>query len=343
MSNPKAVIYGLSGPRITPEERRFFAAVDPLGFILFARNIGEPAAVRALVAELRALVGRPDAPVLIDQEGGRVQRLKPPHWRAAPPAARFGALYRAAPAAGLEATRLNAQLIAMELADLGITVDCAPVLDLAIAGAHDVIGDRAYDRDPAAVAALGTAVCDGLRDAGVMPVIKHIPGHGRAGVDSHLALPIVDVPVDVLETTDFASFRAVGGGANSHRCWAMTAHVVYHAIDPDAPVTLSARAIDRVVRGSIGFDGVLLSDDLSMQALAGDLGTRAAAALAAGCDVALHCNGDMDEMRAVSAAVGPLGDRARDRVARAAAALPAPGGLDRGALGARLDGLLAAA
>jgi beta-N-acetylhexosaminidase len=343
LRNPKAVIYGLSGPRITSEERRFFAATDPLGFILFARNIGEPPAVRELVASLRELVEREDAPVLIDQEGGRVQRLKPPHWRAAPPAAQFGALYRHAADAGLEAARLNAQLIAMELAALGITVDCAPVLDLSVPGAHDVIGDRAFDRDPAIVAALGAAACEGLRAAGVMPVIKHIPGHGRAAVDSHHDLPTVDAPAALLEPSDFEPFRRVGGGANAARCWAMTAHIVYQAYDATAPLTLSARAIERVVRGAIGFDGVLLSDDVSMQALAGDVGARAAGALAAGCDVVLHCNGDMAEMREIARTVGPLDARARERLARAAAALPAPAALDTGAVRARLDSLLAAA
>jgi len=343
LSNPRAVIYGLSGPRITPEERRFFAAIEPLGFILFARNIGEPAAVRALIAELRDLIERPEAPILIDQEGGRVQRLKPPHWRAAPPAARFGALYRAAPEQGLEAARLNAQLIAMELAELGITVDCAPVLDLSVPGAHDVIGDRAFDRDPAVIAALGAAACAGLRAGGVMPVIKHVPGHGRALVDSHLGLPTVDAPLEQLETSDFEPFRRVGGGRNGERCWAMTAHIVLRAVDANAPVTHSAKAIERIVRGSIGFDGVLLSDDLSMQALRGDLESRAAAALTAGCDVVLHCNGDIEEMRAVARTTGPLSRAARARLERAAAALPAPVALDRGALSARLDGLLAAA
>jgi beta-N-acetylhexosaminidase len=343
LRSPKAVIYGLSGPRITPEERRFFAATDPLGFILFARNIGEPAAVRELVAGLRELVERADAPVLIDQEGGRVQRLKPPHWRAAPPAAQFGALYRQEAAAGLEAARLNAQLIAMELAALGITVDCAPVLDLPVLGAHDVIGDRAFDRDPAIVAALGAATCEGLRAAGVMPVIKHIPGHGRAAVDSHHDLPTVAAPAATLEASDFEPFRRVGGGAQADRCWAMTAHIVFQAYDATAPLTLSAPAIEQVVRGAIGFDGVLLSDDVSMQALAGDVGARAAGALAAGCDVVLHCNGDMEEMRAIARAVGPLGPRAQERLARAAATLPAPAALDSGTARARLDSLLAAA
>ncbi|MBI3515583.1 MAG: beta-N-acetylhexosaminidase [Proteobacteria bacterium] len=341
MPNPKAVIYGLAGPRVTAEERSFFSATQPLGFILFARNVDDPGQVRDLVGALRAAVGRPDAPVLIDQEGGRVQRLKPPHWRAAPPAAVFGELYRRAADQGLEAVRLNAQLLAAELIALGITVDCAPVLDLSFPGAHDVIGDRAFDRDPAIVAALGRAFCDAMRAAGVMPVIKHVPGHGRAVVDSHFHLPTLSEPAATLAATDFAPFRDVGGGAGASRCWAMTAHIVCQAFDPSAPVTLSARAIEAVVRGAIGFDGVLLSDDLSMQALAGDLGARARGALAAGCDIALHCNGDMAEMRAVDAAVGPLSEAAARRLA--AAALPAAQPVDCGAALARLDRLIAAA
>ncbi len=340
MPNPKAVIYGLAGPRVSAEERSFFSASQPLGFILFARNIEAPAQVRELVAALRAAVGRPDAPILIDQEGGRVQRLKPPHWRAAPPAAVFGALYRRAADQGLEAVRLNAQLIASELSAVGITVDCAPVLDLAFPGAHDIIGDRAFDRDPAIVAALGRAFCDGMRAAGVMPVIKHVPGHGRALVDSHFHLPTLSEPMATLAATDFAPFREVGGGAGATRCWAMTAHIVCQAVDASAPVTLSARAIEAVVRGAIGFDGVLLSDDLSMEALAGDLGTRARGALAAGCDVALHCNGDMAEMRAVDQAVGPLSPAAMRRLA--AAALPIAQPIDHTAALARLAGLIAA-
>lgn len=343
MPSPKAVIYGLAGHRLTDDERSFFSAADPLGFILFARNIGEPAGVRDLVAELRALIKRPDAPILIDQEGGRVQRLKPPHWRAAPPAARFGALYRHDAARGLEATTLNAQLIALELAELGITVDCAPVLDLSFPGAHDVIGDRAFDGDPAIVAALGAAFCDGLRAGGVMPVIKHLPGHGRALVDSHHELPTLDEPAEVLTETDLAPFRRVGGAAYADRCWAMTAHIVCTAFDASAPVTLSARAIARVIRGAIGFEGVLLSDDVSMQALDGTLAARAAGALAAGCDVVLHCNGDMAEMRAIAEVVTPLTPEARERLARAQAALPPPAPLDRGAALARLDGMMAAA
>ena len=343
MSNPKAVLYGLAGPRVAPDEHAFFAAAQPLGFILFGRNVETPAQVRALTAELRAIVGRADAPILIDQEGGRVQRLKPPHWRSAPPAARFGVLYRRDAATGLEATRLNAQLIGQELIDLGITVDCAPVLDLSFPGAHDVIGDRAFDRDPAIVAALGAAYCDGLRAAGVTPVIKHVPGHGRALVDSHRELPTLSEAAETLMATDFAPFRQVGGGAGSDRCWAMTAHIVCQTYDASAPVTQSARAIARVIRGAIGFDGVLVSDDLSMEALSGDVATRARTALAAGCDAVLHCTGDLADMRAADDAIGPLSASAAARVARAAAALPAPMRFDRGAATARLDDLLAAA
>ena len=343
MSNPKAVIYGLAGLRVTADEQTFFAAAQPLGFILFARNIETPAQVRALTQSLRATVGRADAPILIDQEGGRVQRLKPPQWRAAPPAARFGTLYRHGAAGALEAVRLNAQLIGAELIDLGITVDCAPVLDLSFPGAHDVIGDRAFDRDPAVVAALGAAYCEGLRAAGVMPVIKHVPGHGRALVDSHRELPTLSEPAETLAATDFAPFRQVGGGAGSDRCWAMTAHIVCRAYDASAPVTQSAHAIAAVVRGAIGFDGVLVSDDLTMEALSGDAATRARTALAAGCDLVLHCTGDLAEMRAVADAVGPLSAASAARLARAAAALPVPRPFDRAAASARLDGLMAAA
>jgi beta-N-acetylhexosaminidase len=269
--------------------------------------------------------------------------LKPPHWRAAPPAARFGALYRRDAAHGLEAARLNARLIGDELAQLGITVDCAPVLDLSFPGAHDVIGDRAFDRDPAIVASLGAAYCEGLRAAGVMPVIKHVPGHGRALVDSHANLPTLGESAATLEATDFAPFRQVGGGAGAARCWAMTAHIVCQAFDPGAPVTLSARAIAAVVRGALDFDGVLVSDDITMEALTGDLGGRARGALAAGCDLVLHCDGDMAAMRAVAAAAGPLTDAATGRLARAAAALPKTQPFDRAAAVARVDGLLAAA
>ncbi|MBS0220210.1 MAG: beta-N-acetylhexosaminidase [Proteobacteria bacterium] len=297
----RSVILGCSGPDLTADERAFFRDADPLGFILFARNVETPEQAGRLVDELRTSVGRAEAPVLIDQEGGRVARLKPPHWRKAPPARRLGELYERDPERGLEATRLNSRLLAADVASIGCDVDCLPVLDIAFPETHAVIGDRAYAAAPEAVAALGRAAAEGLLAEGVMPVIKHIPGHGRATVDSHHALPHVDASRDSLERQDFLPFRLL-----SDLPWAMTAHVLYDAIDADAALTVSARGVQEIVRGHIGFDGLLLSDDLSMQALGGSLGERAAGAVEAGCDIALHCNGQMDEMRAVVGAVGRM-------------------------------------
>jgi len=308
---PRAVIFGCEGPSVTNWEREFFRDSNPLGFILFARNCETPEQIRTLIADLRDCVDRRDAPVLIDQEGGRVARLKPPQWRAAPPAARFGALYERDGAAAREAVRMNARLIAAELADLGITVDCAPVLDLPIPGADAVIGDRAFAADPEIVAVLGRAFCDGLLAGGVLPVVKHLPGHGRALADSHRELAVVTATRAELEDSDFRPFRALADAP-----WAMTAHIVYSAIDPDAPATTSAKVIGKLIRGDFGFDGVLASDDLSMEALSGDYATRAAASLAAGCDLVLHCNGKRDEMTAVAEGAGPLSGDAARRVAR---------------------------
>lgn len=314
MAAPRAVVLGLAGPILAPDERDFFRDADPLGFILFARNVETPVQVRALVDGLRAAVGRADAPVLIDQEGGRVARLKPPHWRAAPPAKVFGDLYGRDPARALEAARLNHRLLAAELGALGITVDCAPVLDLPAAGAHDVIGDRAFAGDPAVVAALGRAACEGLLAGGVLPVVKHVPGHGRARADSHKELPTVDASRAEMEATDFAPFRSLHDAL-----WAMTAHVLYTALDRDHPATQSARVIEGVIRGHMGFDGVLVSDDLGMNALKGDFRSRAEACLRAGCDVVLHCSGDGGEMRLVAEGTAPLAPAALRRVAVAEA------------------------
>ena len=307
---PRAVILGCAGPELGTEERRFFADADPLGFILFARNVETPAQLRRLVDALRDSVGRVDAPVLIDQEGGRVRRLRPPHWRAAPAAAAFGALAARDREAAAIAARLNARLIAAELAAAGIDVDCAPVCDVREAATHEAIGDRSFGSDPATVALLARATAEGLLDLGVLPVIKHIPGHGRARVDSHLALPEVDAPLDALRAVDFAPFRAL-----ADLPWAITAHVRYRAIDPDAPGTASP-AVIRVVRDEIGFDGFLLSDDLSMQALAGSLAERLRGALAAGCDAGLHCTGDRAEMEEVVGATPRLSEAAQARFAR---------------------------
>ena len=332
---PRAVVLGCTGEELSPEERRFFRAADPVGFILFRRNCRDPAQVRDLVGSLREAIGRDDAPILIDQEGGRVARLGPPHWRRYPSAGRLGSLPDPRAAA---AARLGARLIADDLRGLGITVDCLPVLDLPVPGADPVIGDRAYGNDPGRVANLGRAVCEGLIAGGVLPVIKHIPGHGRAALDSHHACPVVETGPDELSRTDFAPFRALAGMP-----WAMTAHIVYMAIDPTAPATLSKRVISQAIRGAIGFDGVLVSDDLSMRALGGEVGERAARALAAGCDLVLHCNGDLREMEAIATATGPISARAAGRLAQAEAlrCRSAPSGFDRREAEMRFDSLLA--
>jgi beta-N-acetylhexosaminidase len=310
----RAFIVGCSGLAITPDERAFFRDADPWGFILFKRNIEDPEQVRALTASLRESVGREDAPILIDQEGGRVQRMGPPHWRRYPPGRAYGRM--GADGAQCEMARLGARLMAHDLLSVGVTVDCLPVLDVPTSGAHDIIGDRAYADDPAAVAALGRAAAEGLLEGGVLPVIKHIPGHGRAGADSHEALPVVEATRQELERIDFEPFRAL-----ADMPLAMSAHVVYTAIDPDNPATTSRTVIDDVIRGSIGFDGLLMSDDLSMKALSGSLRERARAALAAGCDVALHCNGKLDEMQAVAEAAPVLSGRAAQRAEDALARL----------------------
>jgi beta-N-acetylhexosaminidase len=308
MSRPRAVIFGCAGPDLTSAERAFFRDSDPLGFILFARNVDTPERTRRLVEELRSCVARADAPVMIDQEGGRVARLKPPHWRKAPPARLLGDLYLRDPERGLEAARLNSRLLAADVTSIGCDVDCLPVLDIAFPETHAVIGDRAYADRPEPVAALGRAAAEGLLAEGVMPVIKHIPGHGRATVDSHLSLPKVSAPRHVLERTDFVPFRLL-----ADLPWAMTGHLLFEAIDPAACITVSARSVQEVIRDHIGFDGLLLSDDLSMQALGGSLGERAAQALAAGCDVALHCNGQMNEMTEIAGRTGPMTEAAGRR------------------------------
>ncbi len=321
------------------DERLFFAGANPLGFILFSRNVEHPAQVRALVDDLRAAIGRDDAPVLIDQEGGRVQRLRRPHWRDVPSAATFGALAARDSAAAEHAARINARLIAEDLRALGITIDCVPVADIRVPGGHDIIGDRAYGGDPQTVARLARATAEGLLDGGVLPVIKHIPGHGRATVDSHAALPTVDVAHDELRRTDFAPFRKL-----SDLPWAMTAHVRYTAIDPRRPATTSPIVIGSVIRRDIGFKGVLVSDDLSMRALSGGLGERARDALAAGCDVALHCSGRLPEMQEIADAVPPLSAGGARRIASAErlrrARLAAAAAVSPAALATELDRLL---
>jgi beta-N-acetylhexosaminidase len=304
----RACIFGCAGLELTADEAAFFADVKPWGFILFKRNVDSPAQVRRLVDALRETVGRDDAPVLIDQEGGRVQRLGPPHWPVYPPGRAYGDLAGNDPLLRREMTRLGARLMAHDLAELGINADCVPVLDVPQAGAHDVIGDRAYGATVEEVALLGRAAAEGLIAGGVLPIIKHIPGHGRATADSHLDLPVVDASLAELEAVDFEPFRIL-----SDMPMAMTAHVVYSAIDAKRPATTSRKAIKHVIREAIGFQGLLMSDDLSMKALSGDFKDRTRASLAAGCDVVLHCNGDMAEMEPIAAACGKLSGKARRR------------------------------
>ena len=328
-------IYGCAGIELDVAERDFFRAVQPWGFILFGRNIVDGAQVRALVAALRETVGDERAPVLIDQEGGRVARLKPPGWKGRLPAARFGEIYAQSHEAALEAVYLNARLIAHDLVELGINVDCLPVLDVPVAGGHDVIGDRAFASDPAAIIDLGRAQMEGLLEGGVLPIMKHIPGHGRAMADSHLALPRVSTEAEELSATDFVTFRSL------NTCpMAMTAHVVYEAIDPQRPATTSPKIVRDVIRGEIGFDGLLISDDLSMNALDGPLSVRTKAALFAGCDVVLHCNGEMDEMTEVAAEVKELEGNTLRRAEGALSHLSAPDAFDPAAAEARLTELM---
>lgn len=334
----RAFITGVSGPELTAAEREFIGSERPWGFILFKRNIETPQQVALLVQELRKSVDAPDAPVLIDQEGGRVQRLGPPHWPVYPPGAVFGALYDVDPALGLAAARLSARLIAADLADLGINADCLPLADVPVAGADAVIGNRAYGTEPAKVAAIARAVTDGLEQGGILPVLKHIPGHGRATADSHFGLPRVDTPEKELERTDFAAFQPL-----SDLPMAMTAHVVFSALDPAHPATTSATIIEQVIRGVIGFQGLLMSDDVSMNALAGSIAERTRAIFSAGCDVVLHCNGRFDEMREVAAETPELSGKALDRARRALASRRAPQPFDRRAARAELDAMISRA
>ena len=327
MSESKAVIFGSTGRRLADEEKAFFRGERPWGFILFARNIGEPHEIADLVAGMRDCVGRPDAPVFIDQEGGRVQRLRPPLAPNYPPAAALGAIHAADRQAGLRAAWLMSRLHAFDLKRFGINADCLPVLDVPVEGAHDVIGNRAYARDPVVVAAMGRAAADGLVAGGVLPVMKHVPGHGRAFADSHLALPVVDASLEELRAHDFAPFAAL-----KDLPMAMTAHVVYAALDPGRPATTSPRVVAEIIRGEIGFDGLLMSDDVSMKALSGDFDEKTRAILAAGCDVVLHCNGVMDEMKAVATGCAALSPQAKRRADRALSLLGHADGADETAL-----------
>jgi len=301
-------IFGLSGLTLTDDERAFFRDSDPAGYILFGRNIENREQVRRLTDELRALDGRGNLPILIDQEGGRVARMKSPEWPAFPSGAAFDALYERAPASAIEAARLNAMALAAMLSEVGITVDCLPLLDVRQPGASDVIGDRALGSEPMRVAALGRAILSGLQDGGVVGIVKHIPGHGRALLDSHKELPVVTAPDRDLQT-DLAPFAALRDAA-----MAMTCHVVFTAWDPNRPATLSPLVIDSVIRQRIGFHGLLLSDDLDMEALSGDVPSRAADAVAAGCDIALNCWGKMDDMVGIANALDPISTVSRARL-----------------------------
>jgi beta-N-acetylhexosaminidase len=330
------VVFGCAGTELSANERAFFTDARPWGFILFARNFDNPGQARRLVSSLRETVDDSNAPVLIDQEGGRVQRLKPPHWKARPAALCFGELYEKDAELAREAVYLNARLIAHDLASLGITVNCAPVLDVPVEGASNVIGDRAFGHDPTTIIDLGRAAIEGYLDGGVLPVMKHAPGHGRATADSHFDLPHVAAPANELSATDFVPFRALAADCPC----AMSAHVVYEAIDSNRPGTTSPRIILQVIRGEIGFDGLLFTDDLSMNALSGSLASRTEKALFAGCDIICHCNGKMDEMKDVASEVKPLEGDSLRRAGKALSHLHAPGDLDLAAAEARVAELL---
>jgi beta-N-acetylhexosaminidase len=331
---PAAFITGIAGLSPTPDERAFLRECDPWGLILFARNVKDPQQVAELTRSLRDVLGR-DAPIFVDQEGGRVQRLGPPHWPAYPPGICYGRLYDRDQERGRSAARLGSRLIAYDLHAVGIDADCLPLADVPVSHADPVIGDRAYGDSPEKVAVLAAEVAAGLLEGGVLPVLKHIPGHGRATADSHAKLPVVDTERATLEGTDFAAFRPL-----AHLRMAMTAHVVFSALDPLAPATTSATIISQVIRDFIGFDGLLMSDDVSMGALSGTIGERTSAALAAGCDIVLHCNGRMDEMQEVAAAAGTLSGRAAERADSALAQRKIAGEFDIGAARARFADLM---
>lgn len=318
----RAFITGLAGLSLSANERAFLRVARPWGLIIFKRNVSTPDQLSELVRSFRDAVGW-EAPVLVDQEGGRVQRLGLPHWPAYPAGARYGELYDREPAAGLAAARLAGHLIASDLRPLGIDVDCLPLADVPVPGSDAVIGDRAYGAEPAKVAAIAGAIAQGLQAGGVLPVLKHLPGHGRAKADSHHQLPVVDTDRVTLESTDFAAFQPLAGLPLG-----MTAHVVFSAIDPVAPATTSVTMVRDVIRGFVGFKGLLMSDDISMGALSGSLAERSRAALAAGCDLVLHCNGDLREMSEVASVAPELEGAAAARAEVALAQRKAPNEFD---------------
>lgn len=331
-NRPVAAICGLAGPDLRADERELFKQYPPAGIILFARNCVDPEQLSALTSDLRTFFADRWLPILIDQEGGRVQRLKPPNWPKFPAAGRIGALAQMDATSGISAARMHAGLIGQSLKALGIDVVCAPVLDVAQPDTTEAIGDRAFSDDPQLCAKLGRAAISGFRQSGVVPVIKHLPGHGRAQVDSHLELPKIDVALDEWRKTDAVPFVA-----NAAVPLAMTGHILFEAIDKQRPATQSRLVISEIIRGEIGFAGLLLSDDLSMEALAGSIAERACKAIEAGCDLALHCNGRLDEMGEVLAALPRLGAR---RHAQLQALEPGCGEMIEAEL-ADLEGLLA--
>jgi beta-N-acetylhexosaminidase len=334
----QAAIYGLAGPELSDDERSFFRDCDPAGYIVFARNCVDQQQLLRLTDSLRSLSGRDDVPILVDQEGGRVARLKPPVWPAFPTGEAFARLYRTAPSSAIEAARSNARALALMLESCGINVDCLPVLDVRQEGASDIVGDRALGSEPMQVAALGRATLDGLASGGVVGVVKHIPGHGRALVDSHKELPIVTASAEELEI-DLEPFERLASAPMG-----MTAHVVYTAWDAERPSSQSRTVIEDIIRRRIGFDGWLMSDDIGMEALAGGFAERAAGVVAAGCDVALHCSGKMEEMIAVAGAVPAMTAAGVERLERAMASIGSGvDGLDLAAAMAKRDSLLALA
>lgn len=338
MTNPNpisAVIYGMSGAELTAAECQFFAQHNPWGFILFKRNCPSPEAVKALTAELRSITGRPETPILIDQEGGRVARLVPPHWRKPPPSKVFADLALKDARAAEHAVYLNYRLIAHDLLSLGINVDCAPMVDLLFPDSDDIIGDRAFGTTPEQVVGLARAVSRGLLEGGVLPIIKHIPGHGRARADSHIELPTVEAPLSELTHTDFQPFRAL-----NTLPMAMTAHILYTALDAQRCATLSPAVIE-IIRKDIGFDGLLMTDDLSMHALAGSFQERTTQAIHAGCDMILHCNGVLEEMLAIAQAAPALSGEALRRANAATALLQPAQTMDNAAALQELNSLVA--
>ncbi|MEH3127969.1 beta-N-acetylhexosaminidase [Agrobacterium cavarae] len=338
MTESKAMILGCSGLTLTQEEIALYKAEQPWGFILFGRNIGDAQQITDLVTSMREAVGRPDAPVLIDQEGGRVQRIRPPILQSYPNAQALGAIYLRDREQGLRVAWLMSRLHAFDLMRFGINVDCLPVLDVPVEGASNVIGNRAYGFDPKMVSEMGQAAADGLKAGGMLPVMKHIPGHGRGMVDSHHELPVVDVPLDDLDAHDFVPFRAL-----NKELMGMSAHLVFNAIDPERPATTSRKVIDEIIRGRIGFDGLLMSDDSSMNALKGTLGERAANIVAGGCDIVLHCNGVMSEMLQVVKEVPPLTGRSLERAKAVEAGFPAADDADEASLRDEFNAMLAVA